>query len=115
MVVVATWNLENLYRPGSGFGPKSEDAYQAKLSSLASTIRASEAEVVGVQEVGDPEALTDLAVVIGGFWNGERSTAPDVRGSGSATSRGSPRATSARWWICLLPSPSEGSTIRAVC
>jgi len=32
MVVIATWNLENLFRPG-GDGPPDEAAYQAKLTT----------------------------------------------------------------------------------
>jgi hypothetical protein len=38
MVVVGTWNLENLFRPGSEFGPSDEPAYEAKLAALAGVI-----------------------------------------------------------------------------
>ena len=34
MVAVGTWNLENLYRPGGQFGPKTQEAYEAKLATL---------------------------------------------------------------------------------
>ena len=33
MVVVGTWNLENLYRPGSQFGPTDQAAYGAKRTT----------------------------------------------------------------------------------
>ena len=32
MVTVATWNLENLYRPGTEFAPKIEADHQHKLN-----------------------------------------------------------------------------------
>ena len=79
MVTVATWNVENLYRPGSEFGPKTEADYQAKLNALAATISTSQAEIVGLQEVGDPAALADLVTVLGGQWFTQVSSAPDSR------------------------------------
>ena len=79
MVTVATWNVENLYRPGSEFGPKTEADYQAKLNALAATISTSQAEVIGLQEIGDPAALADLVTVLGGRWFTQVSSAPDSR------------------------------------
>jgi hypothetical protein len=38
VLAVATWNLENLFRPGEGAGPTDQDAYTTKLDSLAATI-----------------------------------------------------------------------------
>ena len=38
MLTVATWNLENLFRPGMGAGPTSQAAYDDKLSHLKATI-----------------------------------------------------------------------------
>ena len=60
--------MENFYRPGGEFGPKTEADYQAKLHALAATISASRAEIIGLQEVGDPAALADLVSVLGGQW-----------------------------------------------
>ena len=60
MVAVGTWNLENLYRPGGQFGPRTQAAYEAKLATLAATITLLAPDVLAVQEVGQPEALADL-------------------------------------------------------
>jgi endonuclease/exonuclease/phosphatase family metal-dependent hydrolase len=79
MVVIATWNLENLFRPGDN-GPKDQPTYEAKLDALSTTITAIGPEVLAVQEVGDPEALSDLAKNIGGDWHIEVSKHPDKRG-----------------------------------
>ena len=54
MVVVGTWNLENLFRPGTEFGPSDDPAYEAKLAALAGVINRIATEVLAVQEVGDP-------------------------------------------------------------
>lgn len=80
-MLVGTWNLENLYRPGSKFGPKDKAAYEAKLASLAATIKALNPSVLGVQEVGDPEALTDLAGMLEGTWHTTLSEHADERGT----------------------------------
>ncbi|MQA84032.1 MAG: endonuclease [Streptosporangiales bacterium] len=81
MVVVGTWNLENLYRPGGGFGPDDDAAYEAKLSALADTINRLAPDVLGVQEIGDPEALADLIERLKGKWGDPLlSEHPDGRG-----------------------------------
>jgi endonuclease/exonuclease/phosphatase family metal-dependent hydrolase len=79
-VIVATWNLENLYLPGGDFGPRDEAAYEAKLAALATAIEAIAPDVLAVQEVGDPEALGDLVARVGGTWHVELSEQPDERG-----------------------------------
>ncbi len=79
-MIVATWNLENLYLPGGEFGPRDEAAYEAKLDALASTIDAIRPDVLAVQEVGDPAAFDDLTARIGGTWHVELSEQPDDRG-----------------------------------
>ena len=80
MVVVGTWNLENLYRPGGQFGPKDQAAYDAKLTTLAATISAAAPDVLAVQEVGQPAALEDLVARLPGSWTITFSDHPDVRG-----------------------------------
>ncbi|GAA1001915.1 hypothetical protein GCM10009555_107310 [Acrocarpospora macrocephala] len=80
MVVVGTWNLENLYRAGGEFGPRDEAAYEAKLKALAGTITQIGPDVLGVQEVGEPEALLDLVGLLEGEWHVELSQHPDARG-----------------------------------
>ena len=38
-LTVATWNLENLFRPGHpDFGPPDDETYKAKLANLTNTI-----------------------------------------------------------------------------
>jgi endonuclease/exonuclease/phosphatase family metal-dependent hydrolase len=79
-VVVATWNLENLFRPGGEAGPTSAEAYEAKLTALAAVIEQLGPDVLAVQEVGDPEALDDLAQRLPGDWHTQSSAFPDSRG-----------------------------------
>jgi endonuclease/exonuclease/phosphatase family metal-dependent hydrolase len=80
MVVLDTWNLESLYRPGGQFGPKDQAAYDAKLATLAATISAAAPDVLAVQEVGQPAALDDLVARLPGSWTITLSDHPDVRG-----------------------------------
>ena len=79
-MIVATWNLENLYLPGGEFGPRDQAAYDAKLDALAATIEAIGPDVLAVQEVGDPAALDDLTERIGGTWHVALSQQTDDRG-----------------------------------
>jgi endonuclease/exonuclease/phosphatase family metal-dependent hydrolase len=78
MVKVGTWNLENLFRPGPS-GPLTDSAYTAKLEALAETIRQLDPDVLAVQEVGDPDALKDLAALLDGYAHTATAT-PDGRG-----------------------------------
>lgn len=79
VVRIGTWNLENLFRPGTAGGPRTDAAYQAKLTALADTIGVLAPDVLAVQEVGDRDALADLAERAGGGW--KLATAdPDGRG-----------------------------------
>jgi len=80
MVAVGTWNLENLYRPGGKFGPKTQAAYEQKLATLAATITRLAPDILAVQEIGQPEALADLVAMLGGTWHTRLSTHPDPRG-----------------------------------
>ncbi len=80
MVSVATWNVQNLFRPGTDAGPDDPAEYETKLDALASTIDAAGAEVWALQEVGGPEALGDLVDRLDGTWYTRLSTHPDHRG-----------------------------------
>jgi len=73
MTTIGTWNLENLFRPGGRFGPPDEATYRAKLAALAATINTTKPDVLGVEEVGDPEALADLVAMLDGDWHVELS------------------------------------------
>lgn len=79
MVRVGTWNVENLFRPGGDAGPDTEEAYAAKLDALAATINELATDVLGLQELGDPEAVGDLVGRVGGDWHVELAD-PDRRG-----------------------------------
>ena len=79
-MVVGTWNLENLFRPGSDAGPGDEKVYEAKLAELARVIGNIDPDVLAVQEVGDPEALDDLRELLDGDWQAETSEFRDRRG-----------------------------------
>jgi endonuclease/exonuclease/phosphatase family metal-dependent hydrolase len=68
MAVVGTWNLENLFRPGGDFGPPDDASYRAKLRTTARVVNAVGFDVLGVQEVGDPDALADLVDLLDGEW-----------------------------------------------
>jgi len=57
---VMTWNVENLFQAGAPFGPKTQAVYYEKLDGLASVINAEAPHALGVQEIGDPNALDDL-------------------------------------------------------
>ena len=77
MLTVATWNLENLFRPAAAAG---QDAYARKLDALASMIERLGPDVLAVQEVGDPLALDDLVARLPGDWHSVLSPDPDGRG-----------------------------------
>ncbi|MEV7191762.1 endonuclease/exonuclease/phosphatase family protein [Streptomyces sp. NPDC093510] len=79
-MIIGTWNLENLYRPGGEFGPKDKATYEAKLASLAATVTALRPSVLAVQEVGDRAALEDLAGMLEGAWHVTLSRHADDRG-----------------------------------
>ena len=79
MVVVGTWNVENLFSAGD-FAPTSEAVYRAKLEGVAATIVDGGLDVVGLQEVGDATAFADLLARLGPDWRGALSGFPDARG-----------------------------------
>jgi endonuclease/exonuclease/phosphatase family metal-dependent hydrolase len=72
-VRVGTWNLENLFRPGGEFGPTDEAVYGQKLDGLAATIEKMAPDLLGVEEVGSPDALNDLVALLSGEWHVELS------------------------------------------
>jgi endonuclease/exonuclease/phosphatase family metal-dependent hydrolase len=64
---VGTWNLENLFLPGGDFGPP-PDVFEQKLDGLAETIGRMAPDLLGVQEVGSPDALERLVGRLAGDW-----------------------------------------------
>ena len=80
MTRIGTWNLENLGRPGADpAAPERQAAYDAKLDTLAATITELDPDVLAVQEVLDPDALTDLVGRLQGTWRTALAD-PDQRG-----------------------------------
>ncbi len=71
---VGTWNVENLFTPGTGYGPTEQDVFAEKIDGLAATINGAELDVVAVQEVGDEDAFAALIDALGTGWTGELST-----------------------------------------
>ncbi|WP_316753521.1 endonuclease/exonuclease/phosphatase family protein [Streptomyces herbicida] len=79
-MLLGTWNLENLYRPGGPYGPKDKAAYETKLAALTAVITELDPALLGVQEVGEPGALEDLAGMLDGDWHLALSEHADGRG-----------------------------------
>jgi hypothetical protein len=67
---VGTWNLENLFLPDGQFGPPPA-VFEQKLHGLAGTITRMAPDLLGVQEVGSPEALQQLVALLDGDWHVE--------------------------------------------
>jgi endonuclease/exonuclease/phosphatase family metal-dependent hydrolase len=78
---VMTWNVENLFPPGTPSGPTTDAIYRRKLRHLAKTIREVRPDVVGLQEIGDPSTLADLQMALeGAYLHHAVSQRPDPRG-----------------------------------
>ena len=77
---VATWNLENLFLPGTDSGPPDQATYEKKLASLVELIDEIAPDVLAVQEVGDEQAFEDLLSALAGDWQARLSPDADDRG-----------------------------------
>jgi endonuclease/exonuclease/phosphatase family metal-dependent hydrolase len=80
MVTIGTWNVENLFLPGTPDGPSTEDVYRRKLTYLASVIAGVGVDIVCLQEVGGEQPLTDLVSALGGSLPHTAIGQPDERG-----------------------------------
>ena len=80
MLTVATWNVENLFRPGSGDTKLTQAAYQRKLDYIAGTLAGVRADVVALQEIGGEDELSDLAKAADGRFPYQAVGVPDGRG-----------------------------------
>jgi len=76
---VMTWNVENLFRPGAPSGPRTQAIYDEKLDGLAAVINAEAPHALGLQEIGDPDALDDLEQRLNGTWHRRVSQHEDGR------------------------------------
>jgi len=79
-LTIATWNLENLFLPGTESGPPDQATYDKKLASLVAMIAQIAPDVLAVQEVGDEQAFEDLLSALGGEWQARLSPDADDRG-----------------------------------
>ena len=80
MLTVATWNVENLFRPGSDGTKLTAAGYQRKLDYLASTLAGTGADVVALQEIGGPDEVGDLVKAVGDRFPYQAVGVPDARG-----------------------------------
>lgn len=62
----ATWNVENLFKPGAGAEADKAAAYRRKIDILASFVATFDPDVLALQEVGDDDALVDLQQTVHG-------------------------------------------------
>lgn len=77
---VATWNVENLFRPGAGDIDLTKAAYQRKLDHIAGLVSGANVDVLALQEVGSEEALADLQAAAGDRFPHRAVASPDRRG-----------------------------------
>ncbi|MHA3702299.1 endonuclease/exonuclease/phosphatase family protein [Jatrophihabitans sp. YIM 134969] len=75
MFTVMSWNVENLFVPQAD----EREAYEAKIAALAAVVHDAAPDLLGVQEIGDPESFEALraALAAGGSgddWHGTLST-----------------------------------------
>src|SRR5262245_51085594 len=59
---IATWNVENFFKPVAGAPQAAQAAYDAKIPLLAERIAAVDPDIVALQEVGGDDALADLQI-----------------------------------------------------
>jgi endonuclease/exonuclease/phosphatase family metal-dependent hydrolase len=77
---VATWNVENLFRPPAAATEEDRERYALKLELLAATIQQINPDVIALQEVGGLEPLSDLQQHLPAYEAAAASLFPDDRG-----------------------------------
>jgi endonuclease/exonuclease/phosphatase family metal-dependent hydrolase len=76
-----TWNVQNLFAAGTKDGPPTQQAFDAKLGSLAEVLDAQRPDVAALQELGPPEVLAQLQQLLGHqLPHRQLSEHPDGRG-----------------------------------
>jgi len=101
-VRVGTWNLENLFLPDGRFGPPPA-VFEQKLDGLAGTIGRMAPDLLGVQEVGSPDALDQLVARLDGDWHVATSAHFEGRHPIRSGSCPGTRLRSSTIWRCFLP------------
>lgn len=79
-LVVATWNVENLFRPAASASAQVQARYRSKLALLAALVRDMGPDVLALQEIGAQDALADLQLALGGDYPHRAAASPDARG-----------------------------------
>ena len=78
---VMTWNVENLFSPGGDSGPRTDEAFEQKVGTLAGVIDTLAPDVLALQEIGDEAAFDALKSALGrAYPHGVLSAFPDGRG-----------------------------------
>ncbi|MGF1483614.1 MAG: endonuclease/exonuclease/phosphatase family protein [Opitutales bacterium] len=81
MFSIVTWNVENFTKPGDDASAESQQIFTQKLDLLAQTILADDPDVIALQEILKPEALTALQQKLQNAWpHAQLSSLPDGRG-----------------------------------
>ncbi len=75
-----SWNVQNLFVPGSGDGPRSESDFEAKIAALAAVIDRFHPDVLALQEVGTEAALMSLQSAVRPTLSHRLLGLPDARG-----------------------------------
>lgn len=75
-----SWNVQNLFEPGSGGGPRTEAEFDAKIAALAAIINRFHPDVLALQEVGTAAAPVRLQSSLLPTLSHRLLGVPDVRG-----------------------------------
>ena len=76
-----TWNVENLFRPGTNDAAPTQEVYDRKIANLAEVIELIAPDVIAFQELGGDEPLQDVQNALGGAYPHRAiSSHPDHRG-----------------------------------
>src|SRR5262245_9629948 len=77
---VMTWNVQNLFDPGTPDGPKTQGDFDAKIASLSTVINQVAPHLLALQEVGDDPVLDDLQAALSPAMPHKLVGLPDSRG-----------------------------------
>ena len=75
-----SWNVQNLFVPGSGDGPRTESKFEDKVAALAAIINGFQPDVLALQEVGSEAALVSLQSALRPALAHRLLGLPDARG-----------------------------------
>ncbi len=75
-----SWNVQNLFVPGSGDGPRTESKLEDKVAALAAIINGFQPDVLALHEVGSDAALVSLQSALRPVLPHRLLGLPDARG-----------------------------------